>query len=298
MIKRTLDIGNPAYVHLRQRQLVVEPDKTTARTFPLEDLGIVIFSHPRIVMTQAAMIACQENNTVLVFCDGKHLPYSAMLPIHEGHTLHSKILEQQIALALPAKKRLWQQIVRHKIDQQAKTLAHFQKDPRPLKLMAPRVRSGDPDNLEAQAAKKYWRLLFGDDFRRNHRKGGVNSLLNYGYAIVRAMVARAVVGGGLHPAIGLHHHNQYNGLNLADDLMEPFRPWVDRVAYQLANQGETEINQNTKKALLGLPARSVCWQGKSMPLMVCCHHLTANLKRAGQDRTVKLDYPNLNDTTQ
>ncbi|MFK8067855.1 MAG: type II CRISPR-associated endonuclease Cas1 [Gammaproteobacteria bacterium] len=294
MIKRIIDISEKAYIHMKHRQLLIDKEGETIGQIPIEDLGVLILQHSAIVVTQAVIIACQENNVVLVFCDSRHLPYSVVLPISEGHTLHTKVLRQQLAITLPTKKRLWQQIVKYKIKEQASTLALANKDNKGLLRLAEKVKTGDSENYEAQAAKVYWRLLFGDEFRRDVNAEGLNSILNYGYAIMRAMVARALVGSGLHPAIGLHHRNQYNGLCLADDIMEPFRPWVDLAVYKLfVDNKQLEINTEIKQALLGMLSEKVIWKGESLPLMVACHSLTADLKRAYQNSKEKLCFPQL-----
>lgn len=292
MIKRTIDISEQAYLHLKHQQLLIDKQGKTVAQIPIEDIGVVILQNPAIVITQAAVIACQQNNVVMVFCDERHLPYSALLPISDGNTLHSKILQQQISLTLPTQKRLWQQIVKHKITAQMNTLKRLDKTYAPLERLATHVKAGDPDNLEAQAAQAYWPLLFGGGFQRDVDMDGINSVLNYGYAIMRAMIARAIVGSGLHPAIGLYHSNQYNGLCLADDLMEPFRPWVDYKVYQMAQDNPAlQVDKATKVPLLNLLAETVRWDNQSMPLMVACQYLTANLKRAYADSDIKLDYP-------
>jgi len=294
MIKRIIDISEPAYMHLKNKQLLIDKNDETVAAIPIEDLGVVVLENPQIVVTQSVIIACQQNNVALVFCDKRHLPYSLLLPVSDGHSLHNKVLRQQVEMSVPTKKRLWQQIVSQKILQQVKTLESVNKNSLHLQHMAKKVKSGDPDNIEAQAARKYWTTLFGSDFRRNIDEPGINALLNYGYSIVRAMIARAVVGAGLHPSLGIFHQNQYNGLCLADDLMEPFRPWVDWQVYQLASDvdNKLEINRESKAELLSLPSRQVSYAEKSMPLMVVCHYLVSDFKKAIADRTVKLNYPN------
>lgn len=292
MIKRTIDISEPAYLHLKNKQLLIDKKGETVGSIPIEDIGVVILENPAIVLTQQVVIACQQNNVALVFCDERHLPYSVLLPISDGNTLHTKILQQQIGLSVPTQKRLWSQIVRHKISNQAETLKNLGLTHAPVERLAAKVKSGDPDNLEAQAAQKYWPLLFGKGFRRNTDMDGVNSLLNYGYAIIRALIARAIVGSGLHPALGLFHSNQYNGLCLADDLMEPFRPWVDWTVHQLAeNQAEPKVDLSAKLALLNILSETVLWQEQCLPLMVACHYLLADLKRAFDDSSYALQYP-------
>jgi CRISP-associated protein Cas1 len=292
MIKRTIDISDQAYLHLKHRQLLIDKKGENVAQIPIEDIGALILQNPAIVITQAAVIACQKNNVALVFCDEKYLPYSLLLPISDGNTLHTKILQQQISLKLPTKKRLWGQIVTQKLANQAETLKHLDKTFLPLEHLANQVKTGDPDNLEAQGAQKYWRLLFGEQFRRDAELDGINSLLNYGYAIIRALIARAIVGSGLHPALGLYHSNQYNGLCLADDLMEPFRPWVDFEVYNMAKANpELAVIKDSKMPLLQLLSEPVVWDGQTLPLMVACHYLLANLKRAYEDSAVMLRYP-------
>ena len=292
MIKRIIDISDGAYVHLKNQQLVIEKQGEIVGQVPIEDLGILILQHPAIVLTQQLIVACQKNKVVIVFCDEKHLPYSLILPIGEGHTLHNKILKQQIAISEPTRKRLWQKIVQHKIKQQEQTLVMLNKASIRLSFLSTQVKTGDSGNCEAIAAQAYWKLLFGKAFKRDADLDGVNSLLNYGYAIIRAAVARSICGAGLHPALGLFHTNQYNSLCLADDLMELFRPWVDYVVYQMAStNSEVTINQQSKQALLGLMSEAVLYKKKRMPFMVALHYLMADLKRCYSHGIKTLPYP-------
>lgn len=292
MIKRIIDVSEPAYLRTEKKQLLIDREGTTVATVPIEDLGVLILQHPAIAITQGCILRCQQNNVILVFCDERRLPYSVILPIAEGHSLHSKVLREQVQASLPARKRLWQQIVKRKIREQSATLQCFDLDSAPLRRLETLVKSGDPGNCEAQAARIYWRLLMGDSFRRDSDAPGVNALLNYGYAVMRAMTARALVGSGLHPALGLHHHNQYDGLCLADDLMEPFRPWVDFEVRQIAEQqSEPCVDRSTKQILLGQLNRAVDWKGEKMPLMVASHHLAADLRQALGQGGATLHYP-------
>lgn len=291
MIKRIVDISEQAYLHLLHQQLLIDKNGKTVAQIPVEDLGVLILQHPAIVLTQAVIICCQKNNAAIVFCDERHLPYSVILPLSDANSLHSKIIQQQINLSTPTKKRIWQHIVKHKITSQARVLKQLGKHTAALERLAANVKTGDPENLEAQAAQKYWPLLFGEHFRRDADADGINSLLNYGYAIMRAMVARAIVASGLHPALGLQHHNQYNGLCLADDVMEPLRPWVDLRVYQLSQQNQFELNQTTKQPFLNLLSEPVRWNRQTMPLMVASHYLLADFKRAFDDKNQKLNYP-------
>lgn len=292
MIKRVIDISEPAYLHIQQGQLCVDRNKTTIAQISVEDLGILILEHPAIVITQAVITVCQQNNVAVLFCDQRHLPISITLPLWEGHSLHTKVLREQLAISEPTRKRLWQQVVREKIAEQILTLERTGSGAEVLRRLHSKVKSGDPDNYEAQAARQYWPLLMGKGFRRNPDEEGLNSLLNYGYTVMRAMVARALVGTGLHPAIGLHHKNQYNGLCLADDIMEPFRPWVDWQVYKLQQEGvEPQINKETKQYLLGMLSQDVIIGNRKMPLMVAVHSLVARLKQAQTDKSANLIYP-------
>ena len=296
MIKRTIDISEPAYLHLKDQQLLIERDSEVVGSVPVEDLGVLILQHPAIVITQATILACQKNNVAVVFCDEKHLPYSLLLPLSEGHSIHNRILQEQIAVTVPTRKRLWKQIVQEKISQQIKTLERFGMRSPVLERLVQGVKAGDSENYEAQAAQRYWPLLLGKDFRRNPEADGLNSVLNYGYSIIRGLVARALVAGGLHPSIGLHHHNKYNGLALADDIMEPFRPWVDQHVRILSDRGrDIKIDRETKSELLGLLSTTVKFKKKDMPLMVASHRLVADLKRAMAENSARLHYPQLNE---
>ena len=292
MIKRTVDVSQQSYLHVENKQLLIDRDGNSVARVPIEDLGILILQHPAIVISQQLVIACQKNNTIIVFCDNHHLPYSVILPIGEANSLHNKVLRKQVELKKTIRKNLWQQIVVHKIQQQALTLQLLDKNSKHIERLATKVKTADSENHEAQAARQYWQLLMGKDFRRNTDLPGINALLNYGYAIMRSMVARALVGAGLHPALGLHHCNQYNSLCLADDLMEPFRPWVDYCVYQLKRDKRAlEVNRHTKSIMLALLGSQVNWRDKKMPLMVACHYLCANLKESYSDNSIKLDYP-------
>jgi len=292
MIKRTVDISEPAYLHMEDRQMLVDKNGEVVATIPIEDLGILILQNPGIVLTQSLIVACQENNVVVIFCDKAHLPYSVILPISDGNSLHTKVLREQVAVSLPTSKRLWQQIVRQKVREQSNTLMRVGTRSAALDRLVEKVKSGDRENHEAQAAQLYWKALMGNNFRRDRTANGVNALLNYGYAIVRAMVARALVGSGLHPAMGLKHQNQYNGLCLADDLMEPFRPWVDCIVYQIREtQEEPVVDRNNKQQLLQLLGEMVIWKSEQMPLMVASHYMAADLRKAYAETDYKLSFP-------
>lgn len=293
MIKRIIDISEQTYLHIKNQQLLIDKNKETVGQIPIEDLGVLILQHPAIVITQQTIIACQQNNVVIIFCDNKHLPYSIILPIAEGHTLHNKILKQQISITEPVRKRLWQQIIKQKVTEQSTTLKLLKKDTTRLSYLSKQVKSGDTGNTEAIAAQAYWKTLFGKEFRRNVDMEGINILLNYGYAIIRAMIARGICGAGLHPSLGLFHHNQYNALCLADDLMEPFRPWIDSIVYQLSQENRLEINQSNKQLFLEILSAEVIYNQKTMPFMVSIPLLMAELKRCYNKQSKNLIYPTL-----
>lgn len=292
MIKRIVEVSNPSYLHLKNKQLLIEQDNEQVAQIPIEDIGVLILEHSAICLTQPLIIQCQKNNVAIIFCDEKHLPYSTILPISEGNNLHQKILKQQIGITDPVRKNLWKQIIQQKIKNQASTLKQFEKPFARLDKLADEVKSGDITNCEGIAAQYYWKALFGKDFLRDQNADGINAILNYGYSIIRAMIARSIVASGLHPAIGLFHHNQYNGLCLADDLMEPFRPWVDSIAYEIFQIDVNAcITQTTKTHFLNLVSTEVKFNKKKMPLMVAAHYLMADLKRNFTKELKTLTYP-------
>lgn len=280
MIKRIVEIGNPARLSYRNRQMVIEREGFDTATVPVEDLGVLILDHPAISHTQALLAACAENNVAVLVCDGRHHPGAVLVPL-EGHSLHSRTIASQVQVSESTRKRLWQTIIRAKIDEQAKVLHSVTGEPHPLAHYARKVRSGDPDNIEAQAARIYWQRLFGPEFRRNPDAPGINGLLNYGYAILRASVARAIVGAGLHPSLGIHHHNQYNGFCLADDLMEPLRPLADIKVYELCQMPpeEPDVTVESRRALLEILRWDCRLGGQKLPLMVALHHYAASVRK-------------------
>jgi CRISP-associated protein Cas1 len=278
VIKRIVEIGTPARLRMEHRQLVVERDDMPTGTVPIEDLGVLIIDNPAIIYTQALLAACFENNVAVVLCDGKHLPCAILLPL-AGHSLHAKTLRAQIEASVPIQKRLWQTIVQAKIREQAGVLRSLFLDDAPLPLYVAKVKSGDPENVEAQAARIYWQRLFGEEFRRDRDMNGANALLNYGYAILRAAVARAVVGSGLSPALGIHHRNQYDDLCLADDLMEPLRPLVDLKVHEIMQaRKDADVDKESKAVLLQILSWDCQWDGRRVPLLTALSYYTAGVR--------------------
>lgn len=282
MIKRILEISSAARLRVRHRQLIVSREGEEDASVPIEDLGILILSNSAITHTQKVFTECLQNNVVIVLSDSRHLPCAAMMPL-AGHSTHTKILAAQITATAPTKKRIWQAVVRAKIRHQAAVLRNVAPEEfKPLQAMVKLVQSGDSGNIEAQAARFYWPRLFGKSFRRNADADGANALLNYGYAIVRAATARAVVGAGLHPSLGIHHHNQYDSLCLADDLMEPLRPAVDRIVWEMAREcpdERLELSPTVKKKLLGVLSMPCSMSDGQDPLMIAMHAYAASIRR-------------------
>lgn len=280
MNKRIVEIGGPRYVHMSHGQLIVTHKDEEIGRVPIEDLGVLILDHPAIVYSQAVLVACWEAKVVVIICDGRHMPSAVLMPM-SANTLHTKVLREQIGASEPIKKRLWQQIVRAKITRQAMVLKSVSGHDTPLRHYAKRVKSGDPENLEAQAARLYWPRLFGDSFRRDPNGDGINGLLNYGYAIVRAAVARALSGAGLHPALGIHHSNQFNPFCLADDAMEPFRPVIDMRVFEISTKnGEAELDKEAKAQILDVLNWPTEQAGAKFPLLIALHHYAASIRRA------------------
>lgn len=310
MIKKTLCFSNPAYLSLRNSQLVIKlPEvekaanltedfkKATEITRPIEDIGVVVLDHKQITITTGALSALLENNCAVITCDSRSMPVGLQLPL-AGNTTQSERFRDQIDASLPLRKQLWQQTVQYKIRNQAAVLSICSKaETRCMTVWANEVRSGDPDNLEARAAVYYWKNLFGDipGFIRNREGVSPNHLLNYGYAILRAVVARSLVASGLLPTLGIHHHNRYNAYCLADDIMEPYRPYIDRLVHYIIEQYgiDIELSKDIKAELLSIPTIDVVINGKRSPLMVAAAQTTASLFKCFSGELRKIAYPEL-----
>lgn len=305
MIKRTLYFSNPAYLSLKLKQLVIrlpqkdgeeKAEKDLTRTVPIEDIGVIILDHKQITVTQALISELLENNCALITCDSHQLPLGLMLPL-AGNTIQNERFRMQIAASLPLKKQLWQQTIEAKIRNQAAMLKFSTgEEHKNMIKWSESVRSGDIDNMEARAAVYYWKTVFPDNpyFVRDHEGSGVNALLNYGYAILRAVVARALVASGLLPTLGIHHHNRYNAYCLADDIMEPYRPYVDKIVYEIvADDTHAEVTTANKIKLLNIPVTEVSIGGKRSPLMVAVAQTTSSLVKCFIGESRKLIYPEL-----
>lgn len=296
MIKRTLYFGNPAYLHKSLMQLkVVNPtDNSELGSVPLEDIGVVLLDHPQITITHALMAALLERNVALISCDEKHLPVGLMLPL-DGHTIQTERFRSQIEASEPLRKNLWAQTVKAKIENQAEVLRRAGIDNKRLLALVPLIQSGDPDNVEGRAASVYWKLLFEDlPFVRDRFGTMPNAHLNYGYAILRAIVARALVGSGLLPTLGIHHSNKYNAYCLADDIMEPYRPFVDWMVYNMLQNEEItddEITKEHKVKLLAIATVDIQLEGKKSPLMVGMPRTSNSLVECFNGSRRKIIYP-------
>jgi CRISP-associated protein Cas1 len=297
MIKRTLYFGNPAYLKTQNEQLIFElPETGETKQAPIEDIGIVILDHRQITITQAVLSKLLANNTAVITCDDTHHPTGLMLNL-DGHSLQSQKHQAQLEASAPLKKQLWQQTVAAKIENQAALLALERAEYKPLLSLCKEVKSGDADNCEAQAAAYYWKRIFPDflEFKRERYGPPPNNLLNYGYSILRALVARSLVASGLLPTFGIYHRNQYNSYCLADDIMEPYRPFVDKVVCDIVrmNGKFLEMTPKMKQALLAIPALDVYLEGKKSPLMNAVQRSTASLAKCFEGKSRKLLYPQL-----
>jgi len=286
MIKRTVEVSTSGtYIHLRQGNLVLERLGAEMASIPAEDLGLLILDYGQITASSAALETAVEQGAAVIFCGQDHHPAGLLLPL-AGNVLHSQRIREQVDAKLPLVKQLWRQLIKRKLQMQAAALSKESATVDRLKRLAEEVRSGDPDNCEAQGAKLYWSALLGSDFRRFREGAPPNNLLNYGYMILRAATARAICLAGLHPALGLHHHNRENAFCLADDLMEPFRPLVDVRVREMWHGGTTELDRGGKHKLLSLLSDPIFLSGEQGPLMValqkCANSLSACFRGEGE----------------
>lgn len=312
MIKKTLYFGNSAYLSLRMGQMVIKlpevestPDlpermkQESEVTKPIEDIGIVILDNKRITVTQGLLEALLENNCAVITCDSHSMPVGLMLPLY-GNSTQNERFREQLDSSLPLRKQLWQQTIKAKIDNQAAVLSLYTGIPtKVLERLSADVRSGDPENTEGRAAAYYWKNIFSNipnlsNFTRDRNGMPPNNLLNYGYAILRAVVARALVSSGMLPTLGIHHHNRYNAYCLADDIMEPYRPYVDELVYTIIREfgcEDLQLSKEIKFRLLGIPTIDVVINGKHSPLMVAVTQTTASLYKCFTGELRRIAYP-------
>lgn len=302
MIKRTLSFSNPAYLSMKNRQLVARIEKVgdqpeLTATVPIEDIGVVLLDCQQITITHGLLSALLDNNASVITCNERHMPVGLLLPL-EGHTEQSERFQNQVNASLPLRKQLWQQTVQQKILNQAALLRQLHRiETGNMQQWASEVRSGDSTNLEGRAAAFYWSQLlpFVAGFTRGRDGIYPNNLFNYAYAILRAVIARALVCSGLLPTLGIHHHNRYNAYCLADDIMEPYRPYVDqRVVHTMQQFPDTpELTTDLKRSLLTVPTLEVHIGGQRSPLMVAASQTTASLARCFAGESRRLTYPEM-----
>ncbi len=317
MIKRTLFFGNDAYLSTKDQQLVIDfADKEKQPvTVPIEDIGVIVMEAYRMTISLNLISNLLENNVALITCNKKKMPQGLMLNL-DGNTLQQERFNHQINISLPLKKQLWQQTVKAKIKNQAAMLtrlkdgfdesAGLNKGLQNMDYWADSVRSGDPDNYEARAAAFYWANIYDEfisGFTRGRSDAPPNNLLNYGYAILRSVTARSLVASGLLPTLGIHHHNKYNSYALADDIMEPYRPYVDETVFDILNAVDIRFDENNqpvleltteiKAELLKIPAVDVVIDGEKSPLMNAMQRTTASLYQCISGNSRKILYPGL-----
>jgi CRISPR-associated protein Cas1 len=293
MIKRTLFFSNPFHLSLNNNQFHIEAkDGTMDKTIPLEDIGYIVLDHPQISFTMKLIEQLNAFNVAVVFCDSKHMPSSMLLSLDSNH-IQSEVFRQQINASEPLKKNLWKQTIEAKIQNQALHLKKQGINDNGLRNIAKTVKSGDADNREGFAARLYWKALIGNDFYRDRFGPPPNHFLNYGYILLRSAVARALSGSGLLSTLGIHHRNRYNAYCLADDIMEPYRPYVDEIALSLYQQypGEMILEKEHKAELLKLMAIDVEIGQVKRPLMIALSITTASLAKCFSGETRKIQYP-------
>lgn len=295
MLKKTLFFSTPCYLHVKNCQLVYKPrlQNYSETTFPIEDLGFVIIDNRQITISMFVIESLIENNVAVIFCDSKHYPRSLLLNLDSNH-IQTSIFTSQINTSIPVKKNIWKQIVEAKIKNQMLLLKKLGKQYVEFCDYKNSVKSGDSTNREAVASRVYWKRLFSHiEFKRERRGKFPNNALNYGYALLRASVSRSLTGSGLLPTIGIHHCNKYNAFCLADDIMEPFRPFVDEEVYKmsLGNTRADELTLDMKKQLLELLAVDTIYPKVKRPLMIGLSQTTASLARCFSGEEKKVIFP-------
>ncbi|WP_010254316.1 type II CRISPR-associated endonuclease Cas1 [Myroides injenensis] len=293
MLKRTIYIGSPSYLKLSHRQLKIDDviSGETKGSIPIEDLGFLVLDHPQITISHPVIQFLQQHNVAIISCNESHIPVGLMLPI-SGHIEHSERLKHQINISEPLRKQLWKQTVEAKIYQQKELLVKQGLPDKPMIKYLNEVKSGDSTNMEGIAAQYYWNQLF-EDFTRSRQGDSPNNFLNFGYAILRSMVARAIVCSGLHPTLGIFHRNKYNAYCLADDLMEPYRPYVDELVIEWINNpiNPDEITKEAKAHLLKIATKDVYINGLVRPLMTALSITTSSLYKCFLGESRIIHYP-------
>lgn len=298
MIKRTLLFSNPYYLSTRNEQLVISnKEKEQETTQAIEDIGYLVLDHPQITVSYSAMQKLAANNVAVIYCDEKHLPASMLLSLDAHHTQNERF-RKQLEASEPLKKQLWKQTIEAKIGNQAMVLKKYGGGEQPLLRFAREVKSGDPTNQEGQASRHYWKSVFAPfigPIKRDRFGEPPNNLLNYGYALLRAATARALAGAGLLCTLGIHHHNRYNAFALADDIMEPFRPFVDELVLHRLTAGlpNEELTTADKAYLLKVLAIDTQMPRHTSPLMIALNKTASSLVHCFDGSKKKLLFPKI-----
>jgi len=294
MLGRIVEIANDnRHLFVSRGFMVIretDGEKNELGQVPLDDIAAVVANAHGLSYTNNLLVALAERGAPFVLCGPNHNPVGMIWPV-DGHSTQAGRYDAQLSATKPLHKRLWSSIVKSKLNQQAAALEAAGAPVAPLSALVPKVRSGDPDNIEAQGARRYWQLLFGEDFRRDRQAGGLNGLLNYGYTVLRAATARAIIAAGLHPSLGIHHANQGNAMRLADDLMEPYRPFVDLLAWQLRCQDMAEVNPETKRIMVRGLYDDLMTDAGATPMQVSVQKLATSLAHVYLGEREQLDLP-------
>lgn len=294
MLKRTLVFTKPYHLSLNNQQMIImaKEDSGSCSSVPVEDIGFVILENQEISITLPLLNALADNNAAVILCSYKHMP-NAMFMNLDSNSTQGESFRAQLSAAEPLKKNIWKQIVEAKIRNQAALLRKLDKDGDSLKPYYQNVKSGDSDNREGVAAKLYWNELFDENFMRVRTGPSPNEMLNYGYTVLRAAVARSLTGSGLLPSIGIFHRNRYNAFPLADDVMEPYRPFVDEIVFHLYANGESSLNKYSKSEILKLLYTDTFFENVTRPLDIGLSITTASLAKCYNGLQKKIIYPML-----
>lgn len=291
MIGRIVEVAQDhRHLSLHRGHLIVSDGREQVGQVPLDDIAAVIGNAHGLTYTNNLLVALAQRNVPFVLCGANHNPVGMLWPV-DGNFEQAGRMDAQLAASKPRQKRLWQTLVKAKLTHQAAVLQAHGKPHVPVAALIKKVRSGDPDNIEAQAARRYWTLLFGPDFRRDRQAGGVNSLLNYGYMVLRAAMARAVIAAGLHPTIGLHHTHAQNPMRLVDDLMEPFRPFIDHAVANLSHDGHEQVTPEIKRVLVNVLYMDLPGPEGSSPIATWLSRLAVSLAQHYQNEEETLKLP-------
>lgn len=294
MLKRSIVFTLPAILTLKNRQLVISLKETPTEkvTIPIEDIGFVLIDNPLVSMTIPLLNALSENNVAVIFCDAKGMPIS-MVQNFDNNLLQGENIQNQISATETLKKKLWKQTVESKIKNQTALLYKLGKNGDLLKPYYSNVKLGDSNNREGIAARIYFQELFGRDFTRDRSLSGINSLLNYGYTIIRSATARAIMSTGLFPAFGIFHHNRSNAFPLADDFMEPYRPFADEIVFDLVKNNSLELNKTTKEKLIRVLFCDTYFSKVTRPLEVALSYTMSSAARCFSKEQKVISYPTL-----